>query len=95
MEHKSNENIAAALELLEEAARQKKDELRTLMSDKCTNLRSLIMENESSLAESLTTAKDHVLDAAMDEKTWMEKSGVTDMLEEAIGPSSKDSRHGL
>ena len=68
MEHKSSENIAAALKLLEEAAKQKKDELRTLMSDKYTNLRSLIMENESSLMESLTTAKDHALEAATDVK---------------------------
>jgi ElaB/YqjD/DUF883 family membrane-anchored ribosome-binding protein len=68
MEHRSSENIAAALTLLEEAAKQKKDELRTLMSNKCTNLRSLILENESSLVESLTTAKDRVLDAATDVK---------------------------
>ena len=68
MEHKSSENIAAALKLLEEAAKQKKDELRTLMSDKYTNLRSLIMESESSLMESLTTAKDHALEAASDVK---------------------------
>jgi ElaB/YqjD/DUF883 family membrane-anchored ribosome-binding protein len=63
MEHKSSENIAAALKLLEEAAEQKKDELRTLMSDKYTSLRSLIMENESSLMESLTTAKDQAVEA--------------------------------
>jgi hypothetical protein len=31
------------------------------------------------------------LRAAMDEKTWMEKSGVTEMLEEAAGRSQKDS----
>ena len=68
MEHKSSENIAAALKLLEEAAEQKKDELKTLMSDKYTNLRSLIMENESSLMESLTTAKDHAFEAATDVK---------------------------
>jgi len=68
MKRTSNENIAAALKLLEEAAKQKKDELRTLMSDKYTNLRSLIMENESSLMESLTTAKDHALEAATDVK---------------------------
>jgi len=30
---------------------------------------------------------------AMNEKTWMEKSGAAEMLEEAIGPSNKDS-HG-
>jgi len=68
MEHKSSENIAAALKLLEEAAEQKKDELKTLMSDKYTNLRSLIIENESSLMKSLTTAKDHALEAATDAK---------------------------
>ena len=68
MEHKSSENIAAALKLLEEAAKQKKDELRTLMSDKYTNLRSLILEDESSLMESLTAAKDHALEAATDVK---------------------------
>jgi hypothetical protein len=34
------------------------------------------------------------LHAAMDEKTWMEKSGVTEMLEEATGQSNKDSPDG-
>ena len=68
MERKSSENIAAALKLLEEAAKQKKDELRTLMSDKYKNLRSLIMEDESSLMESLTAAKDHAFEAATDVK---------------------------
>jgi ElaB/YqjD/DUF883 family membrane-anchored ribosome-binding protein len=63
MERKSSENIAAALKLLEEAAKQKKDELRTIMSDKYTNLRSLILENESSLMESLAAAKDHAIEA--------------------------------
>jgi ElaB/YqjD/DUF883 family membrane-anchored ribosome-binding protein len=64
MEHTSSENFAAALKLLEEAAKQKKDELRTVMSDKYTNLRSLIMESESSLMKSLTTAKDQALETA-------------------------------
>ena len=31
------------------------------------------------------------LHAAMNEKTWMEKSGAAEMLEEAIGQSNKDS----
>ena len=35
-----------------------------------------------------------VLHAAMNEKTWMEKSGAADMLEEAIGQSKKDSPDG-
>ncbi len=34
------------------------------------------------------------LHAAMVEKTWMEKSGVTEMLDEAIGQSNKDSPDG-
>jgi ElaB/YqjD/DUF883 family membrane-anchored ribosome-binding protein len=68
MEHKSSENIAAALKLLDEAAKQKKDELRTVMSDKYTHLRSLILENESGLLESLTAVKDHALEAATDVK---------------------------
>jgi len=35
-----------------------------------------------------------VLHAAMNEKTWMEKSGAAEMLEEAIGQSRKDSPAG-
>lgn len=31
-----------------------------------------------------------VLRAAMDERTWMEKSGAAEMLEEATGQSKKD-----
>lgn len=34
------------------------------------------------------------LHLAMKEKTWMEKSGAAEMLEEAIGRSSKDSPDG-
>jgi len=34
------------------------------------------------------------LHAAMDEKTWMEKSGVAEMLDEAISQSNKDSPDG-
>jgi ElaB/YqjD/DUF883 family membrane-anchored ribosome-binding protein len=60
----SGENFAAALKLLEEAAKQKKDELRTVMSDKYTNLRSLILEKEMGLVKSLTSAKDQAFEAA-------------------------------
>jgi ElaB/YqjD/DUF883 family membrane-anchored ribosome-binding protein len=59
-----NENIAEALRLLEEAAVQKKDELRTAMSDKYSHLKNLIMENESSLVKSLSDAKKHAAEAA-------------------------------
>jgi ElaB/YqjD/DUF883 family membrane-anchored ribosome-binding protein len=60
----SSENIAEALKLLEEAAKQKKDELRTVMTDKFTHLKDLIMENENSLAKSLSDAKKHAAEAA-------------------------------
>ena len=68
MESTSNENIAAALKLLDEAARQKKDELKTAMSDKYTNLRGLLMETESSLLKTLGDTKDQALEKAHDIK---------------------------
>jgi ElaB/YqjD/DUF883 family membrane-anchored ribosome-binding protein len=65
MAQASSEDISTALCLLEEAAKQRKDELRTVMSDKYANLRSLIMQDESNLMESLASAKDQALDAAV------------------------------
>jgi len=41
MEHTSNEKISEALKLLEDAAKQKKDELKSVMSDKYTHLRNV------------------------------------------------------
>ncbi|MBF0244172.1 MAG: hypothetical protein HQL31_02710 [Planctomycetes bacterium] len=64
MENTSNESIAAALKLLEEAAMQKKDELKTVMSDKFTHLRELFAEGERSAAETLTSAKDRAIAVA-------------------------------
>ena len=58
----SGENFAAALKLLEEAAKQKKEELRAVLSDKYTNLRSLILEKEGSFMKSLATAKDQAFE---------------------------------
>ncbi len=73
--HTSSENIAEALKLLEEAAKQKKDELRTVLSDKYTNLKDLIMENESTLVKSLADAKKHAIEAAAHAKeVGVEKS---------------------
>jgi ElaB/YqjD/DUF883 family membrane-anchored ribosome-binding protein len=60
----SSENIAEALKLLEEAAKQKKDELKHVMADKYTHLRSAIIEAESGLAKSLTEVKLHAVEAA-------------------------------
>jgi ElaB/YqjD/DUF883 family membrane-anchored ribosome-binding protein len=63
MEHTNHDKIAEALKLLEEAALQKKDELSSLMSDKYTHLKRVILANEHTLAKSLTQAKDHAIEA--------------------------------
>jgi len=62
--HTSTENIAEALKLLEEAAEQKKEELKHAMSDKYTHLRDLVLETESGLAKSLSDAKRQAAAAA-------------------------------
>ena len=64
MERTSNENFAAALKLLEEAATQKKAELTSVLSGKYTNLRDLFLENERSLLKSLGSAKDKAFESA-------------------------------
>ena len=63
MEHTSSENMAEALKLLELAATQKKDELKTVLVDKYANLRNLIAENEESVVKSLANAKAHAIEA--------------------------------
>ncbi len=64
MEHTSSENMAEALKLLEEAAKQKKDELKTVMSGKFTHLKNIIVETEGSLGKSLSEMGKHAMGAA-------------------------------
>jgi ElaB/YqjD/DUF883 family membrane-anchored ribosome-binding protein len=64
MEHTSSEKIAEALKLLDEAAKQKKDELKGVLSDKYTHLKSVVVEAETSLGRSLADAGRHAVDAA-------------------------------
>jgi len=68
MEHTNNENLTEALKLLEEAARQKKDELVATLSDKYTHLRSLILETEGGIGKSLTCARHEMLQAVVQAK---------------------------
>lgn len=68
MEHTSSDKISEALKLLEEAARQKKDELKHVMADKYTHLRTMIVESEGSLAKSLSDAGRHAVEAATQAK---------------------------
>ena len=68
MEHTSSEKISEALKLLEEAATQKKDELKSAMSDKYTHLKHVIVETEHGLAKSLSDARKHAVEAAVHAK---------------------------
>jgi ElaB/YqjD/DUF883 family membrane-anchored ribosome-binding protein len=68
MEHTSGEKMVEALKLLEEAATQKKDELKNVLSDKYTNLKGVIVAAESSLGRSLSDAGRHAVEAAVHAK---------------------------
>ena len=64
MENTGSDKIAEALKLLDEAAKQKKVELKTVLSDKYTHLREVLSGAESSLAQSLSKARQHVVASA-------------------------------
>ena len=57
--HTSSEKITEALKLLEQAATQKRDELKSVMADKYTHLKDIFVETESSLAKSLSDTGKH------------------------------------
>ncbi len=54
MENNSNDKLAEALKLLEEAAREKKEDLRTLISDKYSHLKSVLVETEHTVIDGLS-----------------------------------------
>lgn len=58
-----NEKITEALKLLEEAARDKKDELRHLMANKYAHLKDVASDTEHDIKESLAIAKKRAADA--------------------------------
>jgi ElaB/YqjD/DUF883 family membrane-anchored ribosome-binding protein len=63
MDMTSNEKISEALRLLEEAAREKKDEFRTLVGDKYSHLKSALGEAQHSAAAAEKRAIDALLRA--------------------------------
>jgi len=69
----SNEKISEALRLLEEAAKDKKDELRHLIANKYTNLKNAVVEAEHSVAGTLSTAQKRALDALAQAKCVSEE----------------------
>jgi ElaB/YqjD/DUF883 family membrane-anchored ribosome-binding protein len=56
--------MSEALEFLEEAATKKKDELTSVIADKYSHLRRVIVETESGLVDSLSDARRHSVEAA-------------------------------
>jgi ElaB/YqjD/DUF883 family membrane-anchored ribosome-binding protein len=68
MEHTSNEKISDALKLLEEAAKEKKEELRSALTNKYAHLKNIIVETEVNFARSLSDARRHVVEAAVHAK---------------------------
>ncbi len=64
----NNEKIAEALRLLEDAAKGKKDELRTLVSNKYQHLKSALGEAELGMAEAMAAAKKKTVEAALHAK---------------------------
>ena len=67
-EHVNNEKLTEALKLLEEAAREKQDNLRRLVSDKYVHLKTAIGDTEHSVIESLAAAGKHTLEGTLHAK---------------------------
>ena len=64
----NNEKIAEALRLLEDAAKGKKEELRTLVSNKYHNLKDALGEAELGITEAMAAAKKRAMEAALQAK---------------------------
>jgi ElaB/YqjD/DUF883 family membrane-anchored ribosome-binding protein len=77
METTSSAKITEALVLLEEAAKQKKDELKGALSNKYTHLVEAVVETEHGLVASLAHARKWAVTAATHAKdASTEKAGV-------------------
>jgi ElaB/YqjD/DUF883 family membrane-anchored ribosome-binding protein len=64
----SSEHLSEALKLLETAAKEKKDEIRNLVSDKYTHLKSALMDAEHSTADALSLAQKRAVEALIHAK---------------------------
>jgi ElaB/YqjD/DUF883 family membrane-anchored ribosome-binding protein len=72
----TSENIADALNILEDAAVQKKDELKRVIADKYVNLRGMIMESEKGFIKTLTNAKTQAVEAVLHAKELGTEKGL-------------------
>lgn len=64
----NNEKIAEALRLLEDAAKGKKEELRTLVSDKYHNLKDVLGVAGHNMSDTVACAKKRAMEAAQQAK---------------------------
>lgn len=64
-EHAHHDKLNEALKLLEEAARDKQDDLRQLVSDKYKHLKSAIGDTEHTVIESLAEAGKRTLEGTL------------------------------
>jgi len=64
----NNEKLTEALRLLEDAAKGKKEELRTLVSSKYRNLKDALGEAELDMAAAVSAARKKTMEAALQAK---------------------------
>ena len=64
----NNEKLAEALRLLEDAAKGKKEELRTLVSSKYRNLKDALGETKLDMAAAAAAARKRTMEAAQQAK---------------------------
>ncbi len=72
----SSANIADALKLLDDAAELKKEELKSVITNKYGHLRSMIMETEKGFVKAVTDAKTQAVSAVMQAKEIGTEKGV-------------------
>lgn len=70
----SNEKISEALKLLEEASKEKKDEIKSLVSEKYHGLKDALSETEDNIAEMKRKAVEAVKRAG--EASWQKSKDV-------------------
>lgn len=66
----SNEKIADALKLLNEAAQEKKSDVASMISDKYESLKQIILDSEKSAEHAFVRGQKRVTDAAVQAKDF-------------------------
>ena len=66
----SNEKIAEALKLLNEAAQEKKSEVASMLTDKYETLKQVIVDSEKSMGHAFGRGERRAVEAAMQAKEF-------------------------